>query len=102
MIKLPVGQRHAAVVGRESGIEERTAQRWWRSYEETGEVPIKKSTRIPGRPNNFTEEHKAHVLDLVDNDPQVTVCDVVGSLTKSFEDFSLTRSAIHKRVFIHR
>lgn len=98
MIELPVGQRYAAVVGRELGVEERTAQRWWRSYEETGEVPIKKSTRNPGRPNNFTEEHKAHVLDLVDDDPQVTVCDVVESLTKSFEDFSLTKSAIHKHM----
>ncbi|RCH88190.1 hypothetical protein CU098_006443, partial [Rhizopus stolonifer] len=32
-----------------------------------------------------TEEHKTHVLDLVDDDPQVTICDVVESLTKSFE-----------------
>lgn len=54
------------------------------SYEETGEMPIKKSTRNPGRPNNFTEEHKAHVLDLFE------------SLNKSFEDFLLTKSAIHK------
>ncbi|CEG82180.1 hypothetical protein RMATCC62417_16290 [Rhizopus microsporus] len=74
MIELPVGQRYAAVVGRELGVEERTTQRWWRSYEETGEVPIKKSARNPGRPNNFTEEHKAYVLGLVDDDPQVTVC----------------------------
>ncbi|KAG0732748.1 hypothetical protein G6F23_014014 [Rhizopus arrhizus] len=98
MIELPVGQRYAAVVGRELSVEEQTAQRWWRSYEETGEAPIKKSTRNPERPNNFTEEHKAQVLDLVDDDPQVTVCDVVESLTKSFEDFSLTKSAIHKHM----
>ncbi|ORE09259.1 hypothetical protein BCV72DRAFT_333886 [Rhizopus microsporus var. microsporus] len=70
----------------------------WRSYEETDEVPIKKPTRNPGRPNNFTEEHKAHVLDLVDDDTQVTVCDVVESLTKSFENFSLTKIAIHKHM----
>ncbi|KAG0930795.1 hypothetical protein G6F57_011475 [Rhizopus arrhizus] len=62
MIELPVGQRYAAVVGRE------------------------------------LEEHKAYVLDLVDDDPQVTVCDVVERLTKSFEDFSLTKSAIHKHM----
>ncbi|ORE10765.1 hypothetical protein BCV72DRAFT_220890 [Rhizopus microsporus var. microsporus] len=98
MIELPVGQRYAAVVGRELGVEERAAQRWWRSYEETGEVLIKKSVRNPGRPNNFTKEHKAHVLDLADDDPQVTVCDVAESLTKSFEGFSLTKSAIHKHM----
>lgn len=89
MIELPLGQRYAAVVGRELGVKERTAQRWRRSYEETGEVPIKKATRNPGRPNNFTEEHKAHILDLVDDDPQVTVCDVVKSLTKSLRIFRL-------------
>ncbi|KAI9338900.1 hypothetical protein BD770DRAFT_331271 [Pilaira anomala] len=47
----------------------------------------KSSTRNQGRPNNFTEEHEAHVLDLVHEDGQVTVCDVVESLTKSFENF---------------
>ena len=61
-------------------------------------MPIKKTTRNPRRPNNFIEEHKAYVLDLVDDDPQVTVCDVVERLTKSFEDFSLTKSAIHKHM----
>ncbi|KAG1140088.1 hypothetical protein G6F37_011249 [Rhizopus arrhizus] len=69
-----------------------------RSYEETGEAPIKKSTRNPGRPNNFTEEHKAYVLDLIDDDLQATVCDTVESLTKSFKEFSLTKSAIHKHM----
>ncbi|KAI8643450.1 hypothetical protein BD408DRAFT_342452, partial [Parasitella parasitica] len=48
-----------------------------RSYKETGEVLIKKSTRNPGRPNNFTEKHKAHVLDLVDDDPGAIVYDVL-------------------------
>lgn len=61
------------MVWKELGIEARTTQRWWRSYEETGEIPIKKSTRNPGRPSNFTEEHKAHVLNLVDNDPHATI-----------------------------
>ncbi|CAO3662919.1 unnamed protein product [Rhizopus microsporus] len=98
IIEMPVGQRYAAVVGKELDVEERTAQRWWRNYEETGKVPIKKSTRNPGRPNNSTGEYKTHVLDLVNDDPQVTVCDVVESLTKSFEDFSLTKSVIHKHM----
>jgi hypothetical protein len=73
MIESPEGQRFAAVVRKELGIKARTTQRWWRSYEETGEIPIKKSTRNPGRPSNFTEEHKAHVLNFIDNDPQATV-----------------------------
>ena len=61
-------------------------------------MPIKESTRNTGYPNHFIEEHKAHVLDLVDDDPQVTVCDVIESLTKSFEDFSFTKLAIHKHM----
>lgn len=66
-------------------------RRDWRSTDQ-------KPTRNPGRPNNFTEEHKAHVLDIVDGDPQVTVCDVVESLTKSFGDFSLKKPAIHNHM----
>ncbi|KAG0765769.1 hypothetical protein G6F57_002468 [Rhizopus arrhizus] len=73
MIKSPEGQRFAAVVGKELDIKARTTERWWRSYEETGEILIKKPTRNPGRPINFTDEHKAHALNLIDNDPQATV-----------------------------
>ncbi|KAI9487107.1 MAG: hypothetical protein EXX96DRAFT_535296 [Benjaminiella poitrasii] len=54
LIELPAGQRYVAVVGRELGVEERTAQRWRRSYEETGEVLIKKSTRNPYRPYRYS------------------------------------------------
>ncbi|KAI7888331.1 uncharacterized protein EV154DRAFT_517971, partial [Mucor mucedo] len=43
MIELPMGQRYAAVVGRELGVKKRTAQRWWRSYKEIGEVPVVKT-----------------------------------------------------------
>ncbi|CEP11724.1 hypothetical protein [Parasitella parasitica] len=98
MIELPEGQRFADTIGRELVIESRTAQRCWKSYLETSEVPLKKTTKNRGRPSNFTEEHKAHVLDLVDNDSQVTVMDVVESLTKSFEDVSLTKSAAHRHM----
>lgn len=58
----------------------------------------KNPTRNPRRPSNFTEKHKAHVLNLVDNNLQATVWDVLESLTKSFGNFSLTKSVIHKHM----
>ncbi|KAI9338401.1 hypothetical protein BD770DRAFT_431702 [Pilaira anomala] len=76
MIELSVvGQRYVAV-----GRERRTnclammekLRRDWQSADQKK----KKTTRNPGRINNFTGEHRAHVFKLVDDDPQVTVCDV--------------------------
>lgn len=58
----------------------------------------KNPTRNPGRPSNFTEKHKANILNLVDNNLQATVWDVLESLTKSFENFSLTKSVVHKHM----
>ncbi|KAI9483778.1 MAG: hypothetical protein EXX96DRAFT_457413, partial [Benjaminiella poitrasii] len=81
---------------RELGIEAHITQQHWRSYEETDKEPFRNSTRNLRCLTNFTEEHKVHVLYVVDDDPQATVCGIVKSLTKSFEDSSLTKSVIHK------
>jgi hypothetical protein len=58
MLEQPGGARNAKLIGGNLGVHEKTAQRWWKSYQETGEVPVKKSTRNSGRPCNFTTEHK--------------------------------------------
>lgn len=61
MIELPMGQRYAAVVGRELGVKKRTAQRWWRSYEEIGEVPIIKinqKSRTPKQLHRGTQSSR--------------------------------------------
>lgn len=51
------------------GINPRTAMRWWKHYQETGEVAYKKSQRNPGRSNSFTpEQHIQQIIFSVYND----------------------------------
>jgi hypothetical protein len=96
MLEQPRGQRNAKLIGGSFGIHEKTAQRWWKQYEETGEVPVKKSTRNRGRSCVFTNEHKNHIQKLIDEKPQVTVTEVVNGLIAKFEDFfSLSKTQVH-------
>jgi transposase len=95
MLEQPGGARNAKLIGGNLGVHEKTAQRWWKSYQETGEVPVKKSTRNSGRPCNFTTEHKQHVQKLIDEEPQVTVTEVVDNLVAKFADFSLSKTQVH-------
>ncbi|OBZ85406.1 hypothetical protein A0J61_06545, partial [Choanephora cucurbitarum] len=48
----------------------------------------KKSTKNPGHSNSLTEEHKAHILNLIDDNTQV-IADFF------LEDSSLTKSAFY-------
>jgi hypothetical protein len=98
MIEQPVGNRDAKNTGIELGIHPRTAQRWWTIYEETGEVPYKKSTKNKGRPLCFTQEHKIRVQELIDDNPQTSVTEVVDDLIAKFEDFSMSKSGVHQHM----
>jgi hypothetical protein len=46
MEDFPRNNRSAAKVGRELGITERVAQRWWKNYLETGELPFQKKQTV--------------------------------------------------------
>ncbi|GAA5812832.1 hypothetical protein MFLAVUS_006291 [Mucor flavus] len=50
IIEHPVKRGRMPVVARELGIKNSTAKRWWEHYQETGEVPYKKSEKNVGRP----------------------------------------------------
>lgn len=101
MEELPKGQRSAAKVGRELGINERVAQRWWKKYDDTGELPLKKTSRITGRPHVFAKDHKKYVKDLVDENPQTTITDVMEDLTKEFVDLSISKTQLHHHMKTH-
>jgi transposase len=60
MIEGPVKRGRKAAVARELGVKYTTAKRWWEHYQETGEVPYKKSEKNIGRPRTLTEEHEEH------------------------------------------
>lgn len=78
------------------GINERTAQRWWKKYTETNELPVSPETcKLLGRKSKVTEEHCKFVAQIVEENPQATVNDVLESLTKQFEGLTISRSQLH-------
>ncbi|KAI7902742.1 uncharacterized protein BX663DRAFT_435005, partial [Cokeromyces recurvatus] len=54
---------------RELGIEPCMAQRWWKMYRETEEVPYKKSSISSGPQSSFTDDHNDFLRNLVYDDP---------------------------------
>lgn len=95
MIEDPVKRGRMSAVARELGIKNSTAKRWWEHYQETGEVPYKKSEKNVGRPRTFTEEHEEYIQEIVKKDPQLCAVDIIDSLTSKFEDFSISKSQMN-------
>ncbi|KAI9027546.1 hypothetical protein CLU79DRAFT_739675 [Phycomyces nitens] len=72
-----------------SAMAEKLRRDWQSAYQKINQI-----SKAPKQLDIGTQS----ALDQVDYDPQVTVCDVVESLTRSFEEFSLTKSLIHKHM----
>ncbi|KAG1396024.1 hypothetical protein G6F60_009883 [Rhizopus arrhizus] len=94
-VNSPVKRGRMSAVARELGIKNSTAKRWWEYYQETGEVPYKKSEKNVGRPHTFTEEHEEYIQEIVKKDPQLCAVDIIDSLTSKFEDFSISKSQMN-------
>lgn len=87
----------AAKAAEYAGIAERTAQTWakrirtepdWNIYE--------KQTNIGNRAKSQLQEpQNLHILELFDNKPYITTDEVVDSLTKAFEGFTLKKSTVN-------
>ncbi|CEI98954.1 hypothetical protein RMCBS344292_13049 [Rhizopus microsporus] len=72
-------------------INPRTAKRWWKTYQKTGEAPYKKSKNNSGPTSSFTEEHKDFKKILLDDDPQLVADDIIEELAKQFQDFPVSK-----------
>ncbi|KAL4210924.1 hypothetical protein AB4K20DRAFT_1800694, partial [Rhizopus microsporus] len=77
------------------GINPRTAMRWWKYYEETGEVAYKKSQRNSGRSYSFTPECEQHIQQIVEKGSQLCTDDNNDSLTSQFENFKIKSQMNH-------
>lgn len=77
-----------AAAAKVAHINERTAQRWAKQYKEdqTKLLPVKSTTRKRGPPKNLQSEHKEHIKDIYDENAQLTIEQVMKSLTENFED----------------
>lgn len=80
-----------AKVAKDLNINYRTALRWWKCYERTGEVAYKESEQNSGPKSSFTTEHNEYIKELLDNDSQLYSDDIINSLTERFEDSTISK-----------
>lgn len=95
MIEVPEERGNITMFARELAIDPRTAERWWKSYKKTGEVPYKKSKINSGPKISITAKHEEYIERLIDQDPQLFAEDIIEDLAKQFEDFSISKSRLN-------
>jgi transposase len=93
IIETPEEKGNIAKFAKEFLINPRTAERWWKTYQKTGEIPYKKSKNNSGPKSTFTKEHKDFIKNLLNDDPQLVADDIIEELTKQFQDFSISNAA---------
>ncbi|KAI8641033.1 hypothetical protein BD408DRAFT_368861, partial [Parasitella parasitica] len=86
----------AAKAARLSGVAERTGQQWAKRLRDEPEWDIfeKQTNKDKQKTGMLQQEHKEHIINLYDQSPQARVVDIVESLTKSFENFSLKETSV--------
>lgn len=94
MLETPEEWGRIARIARELGIHPHTASRWWCKYEETQEVPYKKSKENASE-SAFTYDHQECMRELLDNDPQLFAVDIINKLAEQFMDFKISKSQLN-------
>ncbi|KAG0166060.1 hypothetical protein DFQ30_007644 [Apophysomyces sp. BC1015] len=86
----------AAKAGREYNVDERTAQRWIKEYkrqQQHGEPDEAK--KKPGPKKTLGEEHKAHLMQYIDDNPSTVLNQAMESLTQQFEGLKIKKTAVY-------
>ncbi|KAG1489538.1 hypothetical protein G6F49_012200 [Rhizopus delemar] len=86
----------AAKAARLSGVAERTGQQWAKRLRDEPEWDIfeKQTNKDKQKTGMLQQEYKEYIINLYDQNPQARVVDIVESLTKSFENFSLKETSV--------
>ncbi|GAA5814371.1 hypothetical protein MFLAVUS_007866 [Mucor flavus] len=86
----------AAPAGRKAGINVRTAQDWAKRLKEDPNWNIyeKNTNKVNRKESQLQEEHKQHLLEIFEKNPQATKQDAVDSLTEAFEGFNLKKNSV--------
>lgn len=95
MIEAPEERGNIAKFSKQLGINPRTAERWWKSYQTSGEVPCKK-TANNGPKSSITADHEEYIERLIDQGPQIFAEDIIDDLTTKFEGFSISVSRLNR------
>lgn len=95
MVEGPLERGKVILHAKNLGINPRTAMRWWKHYQETGEVAYKKSQYNLGRLASFTFEHEQYIQKIIEEDSQFCADDIIDPLTSQFEDFKISKSQMN-------
>jgi hypothetical protein len=76
-------------------INPRTAERWWKTYKRTGEVPYKKSKNNSDPKSIFTAKHEDYIKNLIDDYSHIFADNIIEKLTKQLKDFSISKSQLN-------
>ncbi|KAI8876125.1 hypothetical protein K501DRAFT_279703 [Backusella circina FSU 941] len=95
MIENPEEKGNITRFSKELLINPRTAERWWKTYKKTGEVPYKKSKNNGGPKSTFTAKHEDYIKNLMTDDSQLFADDIIEKLTNQFQDFSISKSQLN-------
>lgn len=82
-------------------ITPRTAQRWVADDRQNPQTYIGRkegSGRPVGRPALMDERHKTHLVDLIDEEPSLVLEQMMDSLTASFIDLEISKTALYNFV----
>lgn len=82
-------------------ITPRTAQRWIANDQrdpQTYTARKEGSGRPVGRPAVMDDRHKTHLVDLIDEEPAITLDQMMDSLTAEFIDFEISQTALYNFV----
>ncbi|GAN06739.1 conserved hypothetical protein [Mucor ambiguus] len=82
-------------------INPRTAQRWFKNDQENPQTCIARkegSGRPAGRPALLDDSHKKFIVDLVDDQPSLVLDQMMESLTASFIELEISKTALYNFV----
>lgn len=77
----------------------RTAQRWFKNDQENPQTYIARkegSGRPAGKPALLDDSHKKFIVDLVDDQPSLVLDQMMESLTASFVELEISKTALLK------
>ncbi|KAG1446093.1 hypothetical protein G6F55_011686 [Rhizopus delemar] len=98
MLEQPLERGLVSKVAKDLNINYRTVLRWWHHYNETEEIAYKKSELNSGLKSSFTAAHNEYINKLLDDDPQLFSDSIIESLTKKFEDFTISKSQFNNHL----
>ncbi|PHZ14592.1 uncharacterized protein RHIMIDRAFT_235359 [Rhizopus microsporus ATCC 52813] len=98
MLESPQERGIVAKFAKDLNINYCTALIWWKYYEGAEEVAYKKFEENNGPKSSFTTEHNEYIKEQLDNGPQLYSDDIINSLTKRFEVFTISKPQLNNHL----